>query len=178
MKKLLLSSAIFFVVIFLVVITTAINLEPTNLTFHFADGDVPTTVNQETIKVLFNPNELTIIKTTPWKHRNIQGADSPKLEFTSGEPFRLEMELFFDRYEERKDVREFTSKIEALANHELNNVSCLVRWSNSTLKCELESFQTKYVFFLDEGTPVRAVMNTVWKEFSHSEKKISPIQKL
>lgn len=35
--------------------------------------------------VLFNPKEYTITKSTPWKHHDIQGLDSPTLEFTSGE---------------------------------------------------------------------------------------------
>src|SRR5688500_12860386 len=72
-------------------------------------------VNTEKITVYFNPKEYTITKSTPWKHHNIQGLDAPTLEFTSGEPYRIQFELFFDRYEEGKSVREVTDKIEKLA---------------------------------------------------------------
>ncbi len=95
------------------------------ITFHFPDLDIPATVDPESIKVLFDPPGLSkerVARSTPWKHHDIQGLDAPTLEFTSGEPYRLEMELFFDRYEEGKSVREFTDKIEklALVNQELH----------------------------------------------------------
>ena len=59
------------------------------------------------IDVLFNPKEYTITKATPWKHHDIQGLDAPTLEFTSGEPYRCQFELFFDSYEEARALRLF-----------------------------------------------------------------------
>src|SRR5205807_10381202 len=44
------------------------------------------------IEVMFNPKEYTITKATPWKHHDIQGLDAPTLEFTSGEPYRFQIE--------------------------------------------------------------------------------------
>ena len=49
--------------------------------------------------------EYTITKATPWKHHDIQGLDAPTLEFTNGEPYRCQFELFFDRYEEGRSAR-------------------------------------------------------------------------
>ena len=148
------------------------------LTFNFADGDVKAEVNPESIQVLFNPNEHTPAKATPWKHHDIQGLDSPTLEFTSGEPYRLQMDLFFDRYEEGKSVREYTDKIEKLATldgdplkedsyGELHRPpTILFTLGGRAFEGVLGSAQTKFTLFLDDGTPVRAVMSTVWKEFS------------
>ncbi len=36
----------------------------------------------------------------------------------------------------------------------------------------LESFSLRFTLFLDDGTPVRATMNTVWKEFSPAEEQL------
>jgi len=141
------------------------------LTFNFADTDVKAEVNPESIQVIFNPNEHTSAKAVPWKHHDIQGLDSPTLEFTSGEPYRLQMELFFDRYEEGKSVRDLTDKIEKLVLSEESDSTqpCIVTWGLKQYRCILESFQTRYTLFLDDGTPVRAVMSTVWKEFSPAQ---------
>ena len=53
----------------------------------------------EAFDVMFNPKEYTITKSTPWKHHDIQGLDAPTLEFTSGDPYRIQFELFIDCYE-------------------------------------------------------------------------------
>jgi len=124
---------------------------------------------------MLNPREYTITKATPWKNRDV-ASDSPKLEFTSGEPFRLQMELFFDTYEQRTDVREPTDKIEklALVSQELHRPpTVLVTWGTSlAFKCVLESFSLRFTLFLDDGTPVRAVMNAVFKEFSPAQEQL------
>lgn len=156
------------------------------LTFHFADGDIPALVDIASINVLFDPpglfsEEEDKKEASPWKHHDIQGLDAPTLEFTSGEPYRLEMELFFDRYEEGKSVREFTDKIEklALVHQELHRpptalagFGCVVTWGDKTYACEIEKTETRFTLFLDDGTPVRAVMNIVFKEFSPAEDQL------
>ena len=142
---------------------------PLTLIFNLADGDVKAEINPESIQVIFDPNKNASAKAKPWKHHNIQGLDSPTLEFTSGEPYRLQMELFFDTYEEGKSVRELTDKIEklALVNAEKHRPpTILLNFVGSTYEGVLESAQTRFTLFKDDGTPVVAVMNTVWKEFS------------
>lgn len=130
----------------------------------------------EKITCMFNPKEYVITKSTPWKHHNVQGLDAPMLEFTSGEPYRLQVELFFDGYEEKKSVRKFTDAIEklALVNPEIHRPpECLVSWGTGLcFKCILESFNLRFTLFLDDGTPVRAVMNCVFKEFSTKEDQL------
>ena len=36
----------------------------------------------EEIVAMFNPKEYTITKSTPWKHHDVSGYDSPTLEFS------------------------------------------------------------------------------------------------
>jgi hypothetical protein len=128
------------------------------------------------IEVLFNPKEYTITKSTPWKHHDVQGYDAPTLEFTSGEPYRCQMELFFDRYEEQASVKEITDNIEklSLVHPDLHRPAvALLTWGKElSFKCILESFSTKYTLFSEEGVAYRAIMSTVWKEFSPAEEQL------
>lgn len=141
------------------------NRAPIPVTFELDGVSVAASLLPETVEVLFNPSEYAIDKAAPWKHHDIGGLDAPRLEFTSGEPFRMQVELFFDRYEEGKDVRELTDRFSELG-------LCVLVWGTKRFKCVLESFSVKFTLFLDNGTPVRAVMNTVWKEFSPADEQL------
>jgi hypothetical protein len=139
---------------------------------------MPASIVADSIQVLFDPPGANA-KATPWKHHDIQGLDAPTLEFTSGEPYRLQFELFFDRYEEGKTVREYTDRLEKLAIGQTGPgdvhrpPTVLLTWGTGlAFKCVLESFSLRYTLFLDDGTPVRAVMNTVWKEFSPAQDQL------
>src|SRR4051794_13470785 len=71
--------------------------------------------NNEKFPVLFNPREYTVKKTTQWEPHKSPSLDSAEVEFTSGNSMTLAMELFFDTYEDGKDVREHTDKVLGLA---------------------------------------------------------------
>ena len=72
----------------------------------------------ESITVLFNPNEITITKSSNWRQVPATERDVPAAQFTYGEPASLSMDLFFDTYEEGTDVTEHTKKIFALTTVE------------------------------------------------------------
>lgn len=133
----------------------------------------------ETIAVRFNPKEYTFEKVAPWKEHNIQGLDSPAYEWTSGSPMQLIVELFFDVYEEQgdgRDVRKFTDKIEDLAhvNPDKHRPPILLFCWGKRLqfKCLLKSLSQRFTMFLDDGTPVRAVLNCVFTEFTPPEEQL------
>src|SRR5213593_299061 len=70
----------------------------------------------DTLTVMFNPKEFSIQKSVQWEPHKAPGLDTPEQEFTSGNPAVLSVELFFDTYEDKKDVKaEHTDKIMALA---------------------------------------------------------------
>ncbi len=123
----------------------------------------------EEIKVLFNPKEYVVEKKTPWKEHQIQGLDSPAVEFTTGERKKLSMELFFDTSEERTDVRNYTKKIEELmmVNADQHRPPlCLFSWGKLKFKCVLEDMVARFTMFLNDGTPVRATLKVLFKEYS------------
>jgi Contractile injection system tube protein len=129
------------------------------------------TISGEPFKAAVVADSVTVLKNgTPWKHHDIQGLDAPELEFTQGEPYRLQFELFFDRYEEGKSVRELTDKIEKLA---IAQPRLALTWGTRDYAATLQGAdQARFTLFLDDGTPVRAVLNTVWKEFSPAEEQL------
>jgi hypothetical protein len=123
------------------------------------------------IEVLFNPKEYIIEKKTPWKEHEIQGLDSPAVEFTLGERKRLSMELFFDTSEDKSDVREYTDKIEELmlVNADEHRPPLLLfSWGNLKFKCVLEDLVQRFTMFKTDGTPLRAILKVMFKEYSTS----------
>jgi len=67
------------------------------------------------LTVLFNPKEFSIQKTVQWEPHKAPGLNLPEQEFTSGNPRVLSVELFFDTYEEKKSVHEYTDKLQNYA---------------------------------------------------------------
>lgn len=121
------------------------------------------------IEVLFNPKEYVIEKRTPWKEHEIQGLDSPAVEFTLGERKRLSMELFFDTSDEKTDVREYTDLIEELMMVNVDEHRpplLLFVWGNLKFKCVLEDLVQRFTMFKSDGTPLRAILKVLFKEYS------------
>lgn len=123
----------------------------------------------EDFEVLFNPKEYIIEKKTRWREHEIQGLDSPAVEFTIGERKRLSMELFFDTSEEKTDVRDYTNKIEELmlVNRDEHRPPLLMfSWGKLKFKCVLEDLVQRFTMFKNDGTPIRAILKVLFKEYS------------
>src|ERR1700741_216806 len=67
----------------------------------------------ESFFVLFNPTQYSIEDASKWQDQDRMG-QQPELHYTGGERRKLSMDLFFDTYESRSDVREHTGKIAGL----------------------------------------------------------------
>lgn len=132
----------------------------------------------EKIPVCFNPKEYTLEKRAVWKEHNPQGNDNPDFEWTSGDAMSLHVELFFDTYEEEgdaRDVRTFTDKIEQLmfVNADKHRPPVLlVTWGKKLqFRCVLTNLTQRFIMFLDSGTPVRAILNCVFREYNPTEEQ-------
>jgi hypothetical protein len=117
------------------------------------------------VAVQFNPTEITISKPVPWqKHKSSKG-DGPTLEFTGAEPKTLSVELLFDTYESRTNVHDaWVANLEKLAlvdEGKKRPPMCLFTWGTGfpPFKGVIESISVKYTLFLEDGTPVRAVVD-------------------
>ena len=133
----------------------------------------------EKLTVCFNPREYTLTKLAPWAEHNIQGLDAPKYEWTSGQAMMLNVELFFDAYELEgadQDVRKWTDKLEIfqLVNRDLHRPPILLFiWGKKlNFKCVLKSMALRYTMFTEDGTPVRAIANCQFMEYSTPEEQL------
>ncbi len=128
------------------------------------------------IEVLFNPKEYVIEKKTPWAEQNVFGMDSPPVQFTIGERKRLSMELFFDTSEEKSDVRSYTGKMEELmvVNAQEHRPPLLrFSWGTVSFDCVLEDMVQRYTLFANDGTPLRAIVKVVFKEYATAATQVS-----
>lgn len=129
----------------------------------------------ERIECLFNPSEYTLSKTNSWAPVSIVGSNVPRTEFTGGNPTQLSLELFFDTYEQRQDVRKYTDKIFKLAMIARETVDpttdrgrpprCIFNWGKVfSFQAVITSVSVRYTLFMSDGTPVRATMNLTLQE--------------
>jgi hypothetical protein len=133
--------------------------------------------NEETFHVLFNPTEYTIEDSSKWEEQEANRRN-PELQYTGGSRKQLSMELFFDTYEAKEDVRQHTSKFARLLVVSINDDNSgkrppIVRlsWgpanpdSGFPFEGVLESLRQQFVLFTPQGMPVRAKLNVTFKEF-------------
>jgi nucleoid-associated protein YgaU len=130
----------------------------------------------KSIECMFRPKEYTFSKQNTWNRGKVKGGNVPQLEFSGGNPTTLTMELFFDTYESGEDVRkEYTNDIWDLmmVNPETKDPKtrkgrppmCEFRWGKTwSFKAVITSINQKFVLFLPDGTPVRAILNVTFQQ--------------
>jgi nucleoid-associated protein YgaU len=127
----------------------------------------------EEIEVLFNPNQIALQKTSKWELTPAAERDVPSSQFTYGEPATLTMDLFFDTYEERTDVRVHTDRIFHLTTVEEHPdlhrpPLCRLAWGYfdfGDFQWVLQSLNQRFALFLDNGTPARATLSCTFKQW-------------
>ena len=130
------------------------------------------------VEALFNPNQITIQKTSKWFRKPKAESDTAKAQFTYGEPATLSMELFFDTYTYHagQDVRDYTREIFYLTtvqeHPKLHRPPlCKLGWGSFNMsdeyQCEwvLQSLNQRFTLFLSDGTPVRATLSCSFKQW-------------
>lgn len=127
--------------------------------------------------VMFNPTQYSIEDASKWQDQDRLG-QQPELHYTGGDRKKLSMDLFFDTYESRTDVRDHTSKVAGLLvfNREVHRPpKVTISWGNTApggthadfpFTCVLQSLKQQFVLFLGDGTPVRATLTCVFVEFT------------
>jgi nucleoid-associated protein YgaU len=142
-------------------------------------------VFNEEIKVLFNPNQISIQKAIKLEPAPAPERDVPASQFTYGEPATLSMELFFDTYEARQDVREHTNEIYHLTtverHPELHRPPlCRLAWGSFNFNdflWVLQSLTQRFTLFLDDGTPVRATLSCTFRQWRSDEVEARLLEK-
>ena len=136
-------------------------------------------------KVMFNPNEYTFTRQLRWDVEGVRGRNVAQVEFSGGDPTTLTMQLFFDSYEERKDVRDYTEpiwKMTFIENKTVNQKNKRGRppkvqfvWGSMwSFKAVITSITQKFTMFLPNGTPVRATMDVSFQQIDEAPLKQNP----
>ncbi len=131
------------------------------------------------VPVKFYPSEYTLDKSNEFASINIPGLESPVLQFTRGGLGTLSMDLFFDSYEENKDVRDYTDMVTDLLkiDPELHAPPVLrFIWGNLNFTCVLTRASKKFTMFRQDGIPVRASLNVSFSQFmTEADFRASPL---
>jgi len=119
-------------------------------------------------EVMFNPEEYTINKDNNFASQNVPGLSGPILQFVHGNMRTLEMELFFDTYEQHADVRDKTKNITDLLNinGDLHAPPVIqISWASLQFRCVLARASQKFILFLSDGRPARARITCTFNEY-------------
>lgn len=123
---------------------------------------------QTSFNVLFNPTQYTLEKSNQIAESGIPGLRAPVLQYVHGNTRVLSMELYFDTFEERTDVRQHTDRVyNLLAIVPDTHVPpiCNISWGSFQFRGVLDRVSGQFLLFLPEGTPVRARLSVSFKEY-------------
>jgi hypothetical protein len=123
----------------------------------------------ERIPVMFNPEEYAIEVGNAFAEIGVPGLERSPLQYVRGNARTLQMELFFDTYEAKRDVRAEVGRIAGLLRKDPTTQAppiLLITWGSLQFRGVLESTSQRFIMFLSDGTPVRARANVTFKEFA------------
>jgi hypothetical protein len=121
---------------------------------------------------MFNPEEYSLNRDNNFVSQAIPGLSSPLIQFAHGNLRTLDMELLFDTYESRTDVRLETEKLIHLMEIDPTLHAppiLIVAWASLQFRCVLTRASQKFLLFLDDGRPVRARISASFSEFIDAE---------
>ncbi len=140
------------------------------------------------VPFLFNPSEFTLEKTNQFAEVAIPGLPSSTFQFVKGASRTLTMNLLFDTYETKQDVRDFTDMITgwdsggAKAKGLMDIDSdlhappvCLFIWGALIFPCIIERATKRFTMFLPDGIPVRATVTVSLKEYKEFEQQLKEV---
>jgi len=146
------------------------------------------------VPFLFNPKEFNVEKSNQFAEVNIPGLSSSILQFVRGNSRTITLDLFFDTYEKRTDVRMFTDQITGwdagitysrLADRPKGLMDidselhappiCLFIWGAFVFQCIIERVSKRFTMFLPDGIPVRATLTVTLKEYREVDIQVKEI---
>jgi hypothetical protein len=128
------------------------------------------------IRCMFNPKEYAFSKSNSWRQGDTKGSNVPPIEFQSGTPATLTLQLLFDTYATGADVRtEYTDalwklmqvdqKLKDKKNNKGRPPFIRFQWGKTwSFEGVIERPGQKFTLFLPDGTPVRAVVDMTIKQ--------------
>jgi hypothetical protein len=136
---------------------------------------IPEVPPGDAIELQYNPEQYTVEKGVHLAEIGVPGLSVPVLQYVRGTGRRVSMQLFFDAFEARKDVRDRINPLVGLLDISSSRhvpAICRLRWGagrwdsrgDNSFRCVLERASTRFTLFLEDGTPVRATVDVVLRE--------------
>jgi len=139
-------------------------MEPAQL----AKAFIISTHSGERIPVMYNPEEYRLEQGNNFAEIGIPGLDAPPVQYVRGKARTLSMDLFFDTYEGRTDVRQHSNRVVRLLD-KLPQTSAppilLFVMGPFTFECVLVDVSQRFTMFQRDGAPVRATLTVRLQEF-------------
>lgn len=142
-------------------------------------------LTNEEVVCMFNPKEYTFSKSNKWAEKTAKGKNVSHLEFGGGDPANLKLQLLFDTTEDHDipgtnvkagdDVRKATKGLWEMMKVSDKNKNPATKkgepphvkfvWGNLwSFEAVIESISQKFVFFKDDGTPLRAIVDVAFRQ--------------
>lgn len=132
------------------------------------------------IPLHFNPSQYKITKENSFAEIPIPGLESPPLQYVRGGAATLSLDLLVDTSDSLENVNDkYVSAIQAVQykNSKLHAPPILdFLWGIEAFRGVLTSLDVAYLHFHDDGTPLRAQLSVVMKEYRPVEIQIRDIE--
>lgn len=136
---------------------------------------------EATVEFHFNPTEYQLQKANNFAEIAIPGLETPPIQFIRGNSEKLSVELLADTSDTLEDVREkYVNNLRNLLNinrdlHAPPIVTFV--WAKQEFKGVVESLNVTYTLFSPDGTPLRAKLSLVLKEYRPVEEQVKKTPK-
>jgi nucleoid-associated protein YgaU len=141
----------------------------------------------ESVEAMYNPSEISIETRNQFQRTAMPGLPTPVTQFVSGDTQKISLNLFFDTYEQREDVRDHTSKVLQLLKIDPSLHAppvCKFIWGGKPLsgfndklefKGVFDSISQKFTMFHEDGYPVRATLTCSISEYQTIEEQLKSL---
>jgi hypothetical protein len=140
-----------------------------------AKATILNTFTGESLRVMYNPEELKLEQGNTFAEVGIPGLGTPPVQYVRGKARTLSMELFFDTYETGEDVRTRTAPVVQLLDKDARELAppvLLFSLGRLQFQCVLVDAGQRFTMFLSDGTPVRSTLSVRFQEYVRLEVEI------
>lgn len=126
------------------------------------------TTTATTYSVMYNPEEYKLEQGNNIAEVGIPGQNSAPVQYVRGKTRSLSMDLFFDTYETKQDVRDFTTPVVRLLDKVPQTAAppiLLFSMGRFQFQCVLVDAGQRFTMFMPDGTPVRSILSVRFVEF-------------
>jgi hypothetical protein len=147
----------------------AVGPSPSRVSNQLTKAQIINVTSGDVVTVMFNPDELRLEQGNAFAEVGVPGLDIAPLQYVRGKARALTMELFFDTYETREDVRTYTSTIVGLLDTDPHTHAppvLVFAMGGFRFQCVLVDAGQRFTMFLPDGTPVRSYLSVRLQEYA------------